>query len=745
MQAQSPQTLPASSPEKNRQPAIKALLGTCVLLPSVFLTADRWLQLPLRMPWEEAWLRSGFLLQTGLPSWAPISLLCIAAAMLLFTRLPQQDVFASDPPEKAEPIASPTRQRTAKILLSLAILGAAASFFGGLLTGRIPGGEILIILLLYLSGRLLPDLPPTPFKTLRQRIPAWLLPAAACHLTLILTLRSAATGLGALPVWLITLVLTGWLLWPHRKALPPIWWIFNAALVLYTIRINDWRFAIVGDEYPFFLYALDILENQSPATVFANLFNSHVVYERFTYLSSLLQSLSMALLGKDSFGWRFGGIYLTALSLVFFYKFSKSFLRQRTALILAGLMASSHYLMNFSKIGYNNLQALFMLSLLLWLGGKAIRSGRLYWLTLLGAAAGLCFYVYPLALVALPLPLLLFIVYRRPNTAKPFSRWMLAIAPLTLLLLPLFFQSAYWQILVSASVLQSTDPRLQLGHFFANLLAAFSSFYYAPTQTHFIAGAYLDPLSATLAILGLAWTVRLARHKQFARFLLLGFLMLLIGAGVIHDRPLPIVPHMFLVLPWFLLFAALGIEWLLENLPRPKSPAFQTVLFTLTAALLVGLNLVQSQTLNLNQAEAYFEEDRIFLRLMQRDAAHDTINERTYLYFTPPENRLDLLYAIQQAYHLPPSPAQIIHIPIEEVPEFSADLIHLMRDEKSAAILSPGLPESLRWEMERVLVSHGKEPCPVQREPLSAPVFTAFMVYQRPLLCPIKGNWELDQ
>ncbi len=321
-----------ANPEKKNHLVEHILLAGCALLPALFLTADRWLGLPLRMPWEAAWLRSDFLIQTGLPLWSPLAFLCIAAAFYIFTCLPRRDAFLNTPADdNPSTPANPARQHTANILLRLAALGAAASVIGGL-AGRTPGGEILIVLLLYLAGRLLPELPPKPFQTL----PAWLLPSATFHLTLILTLRSLATGFGALPVWSITLLLTVWLLWPHRKTIPFIWWIFNAAIVLYTIGINNWRFAVVGDEYPFFLYGLNILEKQGPVTVFNNLFTTQVVYERFTYLSSLLQSISMALLGKDSFGWRFGGIYLAALSIPLLYDFSKNWLRQRTALILAG-------------------------------------------------------------------------------------------------------------------------------------------------------------------------------------------------------------------------------------------------------------------------------------------------------------------------------------------------------------------------------------------------------------------------
>ena len=112
---------------------------------------------------------------------------------------------------------------------------------------------------------------------------------------------------------------------------------------------------------------------------------------------------------------------------------------------------------------------------------------------------------------------------------------------------------------------------------------------------------------------------------------------------------------------------------------------------------------------------------------MQRDAAQETINERNYLYFTAPDTQLQLLYAVQEAYHLPlVSSANYPYSHLDEMPEFSTYMIHLMRDENAVAILSPGLEESLRWELERVSWSHmAKSPCVVQRDPLAAPAFTA--------------------
>ena len=54
-----------------------------------------------------------------------------------------------------------------------------------------------------------------------------------------------------------------------------------------------------------------------------------------------------------------------------------------------------------------------------------------------------------------------------------------------------------------------------------------------------------------------------------------------------------------------------------ERSQNRKFLAFRNDSVTIFGAfLLIGLNLVQAYTLNLSQAEAYFEEERIFLRLL---------------------------------------------------------------------------------------------------------------------------------
>ena len=137
--------------------------------------------------------------------------------------------------------------------------------------------------------------------------------------------------------------------------------------------------AVVGDEYIFFTDAKAIITPLRLSEVAAHLFDGTWTYGAHPYVSSLIQALSMLLLGRDNFGWRFSNIYLSAVSIGLFYLFFKGFFSRRVAILAALLLAASHYLMNFSKIGYNNLQALFIMSLVLWLSAQGVRSPTARW------------------------------------------------------------------------------------------------------------------------------------------------------------------------------------------------------------------------------------------------------------------------------------------------------------------------------------------------------------------------------
>ncbi len=149
-------------------------------------------------------------------------------------------------------------------------------------------------------------------------------------------------------------------LWRFRQRVPIIFWIISLAMVVFTIGINDWWTAAVGDEYIFHQQAWVMSDIMSYQDVGRLIFSAESASGQHTYFSSFIQVLFMKFLGSESFGWRFSNIYLCTLSVGLFYLFCKSFISKRVSLIAAFLFAVSSYIMAFSKIGYNNLAIAFL-------------------------------------------------------------------------------------------------------------------------------------------------------------------------------------------------------------------------------------------------------------------------------------------------------------------------------------------------------------------------------------------------
>ncbi len=544
-------------------------------LPGVLVVRDRWLNLPAWPIFSiESWCQNEFLCYTGLPAYfASIFAVTLLMIVLILVKRDKGQTEAS-PEFQAAPLPersslSPRQQKTGKILVALGVCLALSFFILGLATGMFLGLGFLLAILLYIAGWLALEVSwPAVWHYLKIR---WDVISALLLFETVLVLFLAAMN-GQRPfTWgfLILLVLAALLMRGVYRKIPPIVWVFNLALVLYSLYANRWSFATIGDEYAFFNTALEIARKHDLWTVLNNLFDGSTVYGTHPYLSSLLQALSMKFIGIDSFGWRFSNFFLSVLATVFFYLFFKRFTSRSTALLAATWLAASVYLMTFGKIGYNNLQALFALSLALSATGWAVQRRTNLAYTVAGLSMGLCFYVYPAALYIIPLPLLLLLFYNPPKNRQSLQGWAITAAALVFCLLPLIVQPEYWQtkgmglIFNNPEIVQSV--RSVTLHIFSNLVDAFYSFLYTPQEAHLVPVAYADPLSAGLILIGMALVFKRSPQRRFLVYMLLCFFFLLIAAGVSHDRRFPPTTRMFLLLPWFAFFAVTGLEWLVDQ------------------------------------------------------------------------------------------------------------------------------------------------------------------------------------
>jgi ABC-type multidrug transport system fused ATPase/permease subunit len=521
-------------------------------------------------------------------------------------------------------------------------------------------------------------------------------------------------------------------LWRFRRRVPLIFWIVSLALIVYTININVWWTAVVGDEYGFHDLARQLVEKTGFAELGQVLFRADGVNGTHPYLSSILQAIPMKFLGDENFGWRFSNPLMCSLAVGLFYLFCKTFISKRLSLVAAFLIAVSSYVISFGKIGYNNLQALFALALVLALSAWALRSRLPLAFACLGSAMALCFYIYPAALYVIPLPFLLLSLYYPPLTREVTKRWMHMFIVWIALLFPLMLQPIYWQTKVAGTFLNQPDLLQSfstiLDHFVNNIVYAFFSFLYIPVETQFVVSSYLDPLTAAFFLIGFCLLIYQLRRQRFALFVLLSLIFFILTVGASHDRATPPTTRMFLLLPLYALIASWGVIWV-EAKARQAFSARAGILSALLPILLVtiaGANLYQAYSLSQIRSTNYQMLEALFIRISQHIYEAKPTSPQNYAVVVNESGGIEGLLELQQVYpHL--AWAQIHQIRIPK-PVLSEANLPLLADRNTSVILAPWLDPVWVTALDAPLRALGKESCDI----LTAAGEKRFVLYHDP-------------
>ena len=589
-----------------------------------------------------------------------------------------------------------------------------------------PGVEYALIYLLFLLGFALREMNLTSmYSRLREQGSHWLSILLA-HFSLIWLLLSVYDASRSPWLVLVLTLLAYFNVWRYRKQVSPVFWVVSASLVLYTLYINAWWTSIAGDDYAFLNDAFLVLE-QPWQTTAENLFRGAFTYGSHPFLTNIIQAAFLKIFGLNNFAWRFSSIYVAAMSLPFFYAFLKTFLQQRTALLVTIFLAGSHYIISFSRIGYNNMQALFTTGLILYLASVAIRSSSLWSYAALGAAMGLSFYAFPGAILALPLPLLLVLMYKGlPKTAQAIKQWGTIAMTALMLIVPLFVQPIYWTSKFPGSFLTSAEGAnaSPVFHLFSNFIYAYISPLHFIEESHFVVVGFLDVLSAGLFFLGLGYVAWRWRGQRFISFMLLSFAFMLLAVGVIHNYITPPATRMFMLLPWFVFFAAAGLFWLFAHIQQLGLSTRAThLLVNFSVILLLAVNVYQGFRLSFERSPRY----QHFIT-MQLGVLND--------FFSHPENDANSIVIMNDAvsmnvpiflrmldlYQVPVdderfqfvsvfgNPGQPNIVPFEEaIPQFD--------DPNTLIMVNPGLAErapELLKDYEDYLQSIGRQRCEVR-------------------------------
>lgn len=704
-----------------------ALLVATAGVPPALVLLDRWMGRPISSePLHDLWCRSAFLCELSLPSYFPLIPLCFGALafMIWVWRREPRIVFSNLSLGRAFPAAASTgtgQVLTSTVLLALAGLALAIIIPLAIATGRIPGWDLIIALALYAAGWVVREVDlGALLRTLRERR-GYYLALILFHLGLCAALFALFSNSGGTWMFFILFAGASLNLLPYAKRVPAVYWIMSISLVALTWALNAWQYMAIGDEYSFFYAVHKFIQNERLLDIGSQLFRGQFVYETHPYFSSVIQAVFMRLFGYHNFGWRFSNPYLSAASLPLFYYFFKTFFTRRVAIAATLITGISHYLISFSKIGYNNLQALFAMALVLALAAWALRSMRYLAFVLLGLSIGFCFYVYPAALYVVPLPLILVMLFAPPTSKRVLLRWSVMLLSTILLVFPLFRQPGYWMAKIPGTFyfspqLASSGGAL-LRHSSENIIYSLFSFLYIPQESHYVSTAYMGPLSGALIMIGMAYGAKLVvKRDRVMAFLTISFLLFLVFVGASHDRRYPSATRMFLFLPWFGLYAAIGWAWL-HDVASDTLRGVLNVSRTLVPLLaaLVAVNLYQAYRIDIQRMQRYHDLGPLFLRTLRQIESHPDIPPKTTVFISDPSWNADGMEVLVDVYQTPPSIRQIESLTIDEPRLSEASLEDLSQPDK-LVIIKPWLDEEWKEILGGQLEQVGKVACAIKTE-----------------------------
>ncbi len=705
------------------------------LLPSILFTLDRWWGFEgIKNFSRENICKIDFLCRTALPGyffWIIFSLIVVAIIILNFSHSFQgeiKDCFFSEPNPLVEKWNGLTNRR--KKLMILAVEGLSLDIIYCLVSDSLPGLELFLIAGVYLLFLLPEDI------NLEQWIVAkwikfknkWALYATVLftQIALILFIRAMQSADHFIPfVNYFLLGLAILLMVIKFKELGKMYWVFTFGLILMTYQMNSWHFSKIGDEYSFFYYPFNVIFNQNIFQISSNFFGIDAVYGNFSYFSSLIQYLGMAFFGKNHFGWHISGVLVVLLSLPLLYDFFKTFINERLAFIAVLLLSCSHYLISFSKIGYSNLQSLFIGSIVLWATGRAIKNKSMPWFFVLGVLMGFCFYTFPAALFFLPLPFLMLLIYHPPHTKSDWWMYGQTILGLFLIFIPILFQTAYYDNMLLGTFVGS-KVWVYAGtslpeHFIDNIIYSLIGHLVSFRESHYVVSSYLDPLSGAFVIPGILLAITNLKSNRFMKFLVIAYFFVLISMGSIHQFEIPPITRMFQVLPFYVIFAAIGLDWIMRLLASCTYRPGKIMSYGLIIALMgiVLLNIIQSAKIFQKRYVIYDSEPAI-LHLLQVDAPHVAARPdefKNYLILSQGNFDLGWLNTFQDIYKLPDSRTQYLKLDIDS-PRIPSNWLKRIRDEENLIVLIPPVfTDEIRQGLQPILAEQGRIPCDIRNNP----------------------------
>ncbi|GEM_PF-4894181 len=408
-------------------------------------------------------------------------------------------------------------------------------------------------------------------------------------------------------------------LWRFTR-LPPYYlafaFIILIALAAYTYKWRAWEFASWGDEGAFLAEAIDLLppvNRAQPPLYWNGVYGQHPTFSSYIHALGVMLNDGLTSRTNALYGWKVTEMVMVMLSALPLAVILRHLLLQVKLpqpsvhpLTLTGVIIylSSHYLLGFSKIGYNNLQSLIpVLAALMCLSAAVQRRGSsaLYWT---GAAAACAFYVFPLGVPLIPVFVVGAVFLLDSHNASIRERiWRAGMTALTVIIgivitaLPRLVDTRWMTIMTEEA---ATGAAVDFASLFTqqiipNFLYSLTSHLYFARSTHYVAFAHLDPLSSVLMMMGIATVIMLALRRRFALWLLAAFVIIAFVTGGVGRYNYPSNTRLYLLVPFYAIFATVGLAMLWAHFDRPARlfKSLRAVLMFIILSGIIALNWYQ--------------------------------------------------------------------------------------------------------------------------------------------------------
>lgn len=365
-----------------------------------------------------------------------------------------------------------------------------------------------------------------------------------------------------------------------------------SAIGLNCIALTRWNFAWIGDEKAFYNIANQIVQGKA-----WNIFDLTGVYNTHPWMDSAWQALALKLFGNDIVGWRMGSAAVMGIATTLFYLLALTLAGRLPAVCGAVIVASSHHLMAFTRISYNNTHCLVWSQLALLMLALAWRTRGTGYLFGTGCALGMCLYTFMPAQVTGPVIAILIMIpfLRRPRWGT-LAAWAVLTAGFLLTITPGLLTTPIeelWRVMQQNSRREAAaqDPGMVFRLNVVRSLGVYwSNFQW---KHHYVAGPFIDTISGLL--LGLGLPLALFRiHRPAERLALIWFVVGLVVLAGSFYLPEPPITRLLYLVPAIALLAGLALASVDSLMKRWSIPRkIRRTLFCVLMIPIPFLNLHQ--------------------------------------------------------------------------------------------------------------------------------------------------------